>query len=916
MFTHFRKSYILNRDILRTIIFIGDDTLSSKKLMIIDGNSLLYRAFYALPPLNTAEGIYTNGVYGFLTMFYRVTEEYKPDYLTVVFDKKGPTFRHKEYKDYKAGRKKTPDELLSQFPILKDVLDTMNVTRYELDGFEADDLAGTLVKLGEENDLDVLAITGDKDYLQLASDKTKILLTRRGITDMDIYDYDAVVEKYELTPTQFIDLKGLMGDKSDNIPGVPRVGEKTGIKLLKDYDSIDGIYENICMVKGKLKENLIEFRHQAFMSQMLSKIITNIPMDVDIEDMKVKEPNQQELYEIYEKLEFKRFLENIDDDVINENEKNKVTLEYELIEDMKDSKKLFKNLEKKGEFIFKTVHEDGSLRGELLGMAIKYNGEVNYYIDLTKIDQEEFFSEFKDILENNEIKKISHDIKEEIIILLRYGIDLKGLGFDSMIGQYILDPSQGNYELNMLAREYLKINIDSEEDVLGKGKKKKNFKDLETEDLINFFIDKVDSIYKMTITMEKIIEEQDMHELFYDVELPLASVLANMEYNGFTVDKDQLSVLGEELDKKIEYLTSEIYKYSEDEFNINSPKQLGEVLFNTLELPVIKKTKTGYSTNAEVLDKLKDKHPIIENIIEYRQIVKLKSTYVDGLINVIDEDTHKVHSSFNQTITTTGRISSTEPNLQNIPIRTEEGRKIRKVFTPSSNDYTLVDADYSQIELRVLAHISDDPKLKEAFYTGEDIHTKTASEVFGVSLEDVTPDMRSNAKAVNFGIIYGISDFGLSRDLDISIADAKKYIDNYLGNYVKVKEFMDNIVKEGKKKGYVDTILNRKRYLPELNSRNYNIRSFGERMAMNTPIQGSAADIIKVAMVKVYKELKNRDLKSKLILQVHDELIIETHKDEVDEVKKLLKDLMESAVKLSVPLKVDMVTGDSWYDTK
>lgn len=890
--------------------------MSSKKLMIIDGNSLLFRAFYALPPLTTAEGICTNGVYGFLTMFYKVVDEYKPDYLTVVFDKKGPTFRHKEYQEYKAGRSKTPDELSVQFPLLKEVLDTLNITRYELDGFEADDLAGTLVKLGEEKGLDVIAITGDKDYLQLASDKTKILLTRRGITDMDIYDYDTVVEKYELTPTQFIDLKGLMGDKSDNIPGVPRVGEKTGIKLLKDYDSIDGIYENICMIKGKLKENLIEYRHQAFMSKKLATIITHIPMDVDIEDMAVKEPNDKELYKLYEKLEFKRFIENMDDDIISENEKNKPALEYNLIENLEDSKRLFEKISKKGEMVFKIAHDESPLRGEILGVAIKIDDQENYYIDMTNIDDKEFFSDFKEILENREIKKFGHQIKDEIIILLRYDIDLKAVEFDSMIGQYLLDPSQGNYELETLTKEYLKENIQNEEDILGKGKKKKSFKDLELEDLSSFFVDKVDSIYKIRLTMEKIIEEQDMEELFYDVELPLASVLGDMEYRGFTVDKEALSVIGVELDKRIEELKIEIYKYSEGDFNINSPKQLGDVLFNRLELPVIKKTKTGYSTNAEVLEKLKDSHPIIESVIEYRQIVKLKSTYVDGLINLIDDETHKVHSSFNQTITTTGRISSTEPNLQNIPIRTEEGRKIRKVFTASSDDYILVDADYSQIELRVLAHISDDPKLKEAFYTDEDIHTKTASEVFGVALEDVTPAMRSNAKAVNFGIIYGISDFGLSRDLNIARDEAKTYIDNYLGNYIKVQEFMENIVKEGKKKGYVDTILKRKRYLPELKSRNFNIRSFGERMALNTPIQGSAADIIKVAMVRVYCELKEKKLRSRLILQVHDELIIETHKDELEEVKELLKNVMETAVKLSVPLKVDMETGESWYDTK
>lgn len=890
--------------------------MSSKKLMIIDGNSLLFRAFYALPPLSTTEGIYTNGVYGFLTMFYKVTEEYNPEYITVVFDKKGPTFRHEEYEDYKAGRKKTPNELLSQFPILKEILDVLNIKRYELDGFEADDLAGTLIKLGEKNNLDIIAITGDKDYLQLASNKTKILLTRKGITEMDIYDYDEVLEKYDLTPTQFIDLKGLMGDKSDNIPGVPGIGEKTGIKLLKQYDSIDGIYENICLIKGKLKENLIEFRHQAFMSKKLSEIITNIPLDVNIEDMAVREPEYEKLYEIYEKLEFKRFLENIGSEGLSEKKEDRVRLDYNLIDEITDIEILFKELEEKGEFVFKTVHDNQSLRGEVLGIALKHNDEKNYYIDLTKIDDEEFFGKFKIILENKEIKKTSHNIKEEIIILLRYNIDLRGIEFDSMIAKYLLDPSQGNYELEELTKEYLNRTIASEEEVLGKGKKKISFKDLDSEDLIEFFIDKIDSIYNIKIVMMDLIEEQDMEELFYDVELPLASVLADMEYRGFSVDEDKLKELGNEFDEKIENLKCEIYKYSNEEFNINSPKQLGEVLFNELELPVIKKTKTGYSTNAEVLEKLKDSHPIIDSIIEYRQMVKLKSTYVDGLINLIDKETKKVHSSFNQTITTTGRISSTEPNLQNIPIRTEEGRKIRTVFVPKNEDYTLVDADYSQIELRVLAHISDDSKLKEAFFTNEDIHTKTASEVFNVAIEDVTSRMRSDAKAVNFGIIYGISDFGLSRDLNISKSEAKKYIDNYLGNYVKVKEFMDNIVKEGKKKGYVDTILNRRRYLPELKSRNFNIRSFGERMAMNTPIQGSAADIIKVAMVKVYFELKNRNLKSKLILQVHDELIVETHRDEIEEVKKLVKDNMEKAVKLSVPLKVDMQTGDSWYDTK
>ena len=889
--------------------------MSSKKLMIIDGNSLLHRAFHALPPLTTRDGIYTNGVYGFLTMFYKVTDEYKPDYITVVFDKKGPTFRHKEFDAYKAGRMKTPNELSGQFAILKEVLDTLKIKRYELDGFEADDLAGTLAKLGEEKGLDVIALTGDKDYLQLASDNTKILLTRKGITEMDIFDFDAVVEKYELTPTQFIDLKGLMGDKSDNIPGVPSVGEKTGIKLLKQYESIEGIYENICLISGKLKERLIEFRHQAFMSKRLATIITHIPLEFDIEELKIEEPDENKLYELYSKLEFKSFLDKIDSKVRAEKEENKVSLEFSLIEEISEIRELIKEIESAKEFVIKIVYEESPLKGEVIGAAIKCRSK-NYYIDLQKLDASQFFSEFKAVLEDSEIKKISHNIKQEIIVLLRYGIDLKGIAFDSMIAQYILDPSQGKYDLEVLARQYLNMNLTSEEDLLGKGKKKQQLKDIEENVLKEHYIDKVDSIYQMMFTMQKLIEEQDMNELFYDVELPLTNVLADMEYRGFTVDDVQLRELGVEFDKKIELLTHEIYEYSEVEFNINSPKQLGEILFNKLNLPVIKKTKTGYSTNAEVLEKLNDEHPIIEKIVEYRQIVKLKSTYVDGLLNLIDKDTHKVHSSFNQTITTTGRISSTEPNLQNIPIRTEEGRKIRKVFIPKNSDYTLVDADYSQIELRILAHIADDPKMKEAFEQGVDIHTKTASEVFHVPLDEVTPLMRSNAKAVNFGIIYGISDFGLSRDLNIPRAESKIYIDNYLENYEKVKEFMENIVVEGKKKGYVDTILHRKRYLPELKSSNFNIRSLWERLAMNTPIQGSAADIIKVAMVKVYCELKKLNLKSKLILQVHDELIIETHRDELEQVKALLKNLMETAVVLSVPLKVDMEVGDTWYDTK
>ncbi|WIV10518.1 DNA polymerase I [Proteiniborus sp. MB09-C3] len=894
-----------------------------KRFMIIDGNSLLHRAFHALPPLMTKDGIYTNGVYGFLTMFYKVTEEYKPDYISVVFDRKAPTFRHIEFEEYKAGRAKTPDELGMQFPILKEIIDNMNIHRVELDGFEADDLAGTLSKIGEKNGLEVVLVTGDKDYLQLASDKTKVLLTRKGISNIEVFDKQAVIERYELTPQQFIDLKGLMGDKSDNIPGVPGVGEKTGIKLLKEFNSIEGIYNNIEKVDGKkLKEKLIEYRNQAIMSRRLSEIITSVPINVKLEDLILEEPNVEELLNIYKKLEFNSLLGRLNlnkDTKKDTSNAEKLFPEANIIKEKEYLKHILKEIESSKSMIFKYIIDgDHPLIDDILGIGISISEKTSYYVDLTEgnICVEDFFDSFKYVLENDKIKKIGHNIKEEILVSLRYGVDINGIIFDSMIGQYLLNPSQNDYSLKVLADDYLNIDIEGKESLLGTGKNKKTFGQLFQADRVSYMSNELGIISRLKDIIENTIVSQNMDTLFYEVEIPLISVLANMEYLGFTVDEEKLKELGRELDGKIDILTQSIFDIAGEEFNINSPKQLGEILFERLKLPAVKKTKTGYSTNAEVLESLAEIHPIAEKILEYRQLVKLKSTYVDGLISVIDENTGKVHSSFNQTITTTGRISSTEPNLQNIPIRTEEGRKIRKVFVPSNSDYTLVDADYSQIELRVLASISDDPKLKEAFFTGEDIHRKTASEVFDVKLEDVTQLMRSRAKAVNFGIVYGISDYGLARDLKISKKEAKLYIDNYLKNYVKVKEYMKNIIDEGKSKGYVETILHRRRYLPELSSRNFNIRSFGERMAMNTPIQGSAADIIKLAMVNVYNELKKRGLKSRLILQVHDELIIEAHKEEVEEVKTLLKDLMENAIPLNVPLSVDMETGDSWYDTK
>lgn len=890
--------------------------MGDKKLMLIDGNSLLHRAFYALPQLSTKEGVFTNGVYGFLTMFYRINDEYKPDYIGVVFDRKSPTFRHKEYVDYKAGRKKTPSELGMQFPILKDVLEKLNINTMELDGFEADDLAGTLAKFGEENDLKVILVTGDKDYLQLATDKTEVLITRKGISEIDCYDRNAMLEKYGITPLQFIDLKGLMGDKSDNIPGVPGVGEKTALKLLLEYGSIENIYENIDeLKKGKLKENLIENRQLAFMSKRLATIVTNVPLNINLDDFKVEEPNNTELYEIYSKLEFKSLLSRLS--LNNTIDEKDFSNEYLIIKDTDKINEIINDIKKDKTFAFKfVVNGENSLLHDVIGKVLKINENKTYYIDFLELDINEIMSKFKSVFEDENIKKIGHNLKEDFLILLRYDIGLNGIKFDSFIGQYLIDATKSSYSLKEIAREYLRVEIKDEEDLLGKGKSKKNILDISLEERSKFFVDNINVLYNSKELILNKIKEYDMEYLFNEVEMKLIEVLASMEFYGFKVDVEKLKSLGQEFEVIIDKLTKEIYLLSEEEFNINSPKQLGNILFEKLGLKSIKKTKTGHSTSAEVLEKLKNEHEIIEKILEYRHITKLKSTYVDGLTVLIDKKTNRVHSKFNQAITTTGRISSTEPNLQNIPIKTEEGRQIRKVFVPENEDYKLVDADYSQIELRVMAHLSDDEKLKEAFFTGEDIHTKTASEVFGVNKEEVTSLMRGRAKAVNFGIIYGISDFGLSRDLNITKKEAKQYIDNYLNHYEKVKKYMDDSIERGKEDGFITTILNRRRFLPELNSSNFNIRSFGERLAMNTPIQGSAADIIKVAMINVYNELKRKSMKSRLILQVHDELIIEAHKEELESVKEILKTLMENAVELSVPLKADMDVGDSWYDTK
>ncbi|WP_300276826.1 DNA polymerase I [Peptacetobacter sp.] len=880
-----------------------------KRLIIIDGNSIINRAFYALPQtMDNKEGLHTNAIYGFTTMLFKMIELYKPTHISVAFDRKAPTFRHKEYSEYKAGRKKMPQELFEQMQPLKELLDAFKIERFEIDGYEADDIIGTISKEAENKGFDVFIVTGDKDAIQLASHKTTTLITKKGVADVEEYNYDSVIEKYEMTPTQFIDLKGLMGDKSDNIPGVPGVGEKTGIKLLKQFGNIENLIENTDELKGSIKKKIEENKDEAIHSKWLATIVRDVPIEFDLDKMIFGDFNIDEVVEKFQFLKFNSLIKRLMEISGKENidEKSDINIDYSV-----DLKTLIKAIKEKKKFAFKTVTKTGNiLEKNIIAMYITLNGDNIYYIPESEIDN------FKDILEDEKINKYGYNMKEDYIAFMPYGIKLNNMSFDIAIAEYLIDSTSTNTsECASIAMKYLMKSIKTKEELLGKGVKAKRFEDLDRDNLSNYISSVLYTVINAIPKMEEEIKNTKIEELFNDVEMPLVEVLANMEYTGIKVDENMLSELGVEFTKIISSLEKEIFEYAGEEFNINSPKQLGVILFEKLDLPVIKKTKTGYSTNAEVLEKLKDKHPIIDKIGEYRQIVKLNSTYVEGLTSLINPIDKRIHSTFNQTITTTGRISSTEPNLQNIPVRMEIGRRLRAVFV-SDEEKRLVDADYSQVELRVLAHMSEDPHMIEAFEHGEDIHRKTASQVFNVDIKDVTPELRSAAKAVNFGIIYGKTDYGLSEDLNIPVPKAKEYIESYFGKYEKIKEFMDNVIETAEKEGYSKTMFNRRRYIPEIKSKNFMERNRGKRAAMNAPIQGSAADIIKIAMVNVFRRLEKENLNAKLILQVHDELIVEAPIDELKIVEKIVREEMENAVEMKVKLTVDLNTGVSWYETK
>lgn len=883
-----------------------------KRLLIIDGSSLFFRAFYALPLLKTKKGLYTNAIYGFVMMLENAIEKIDPSNVVVCFDMKGKTFRNDIYGDYKGTRQKTPSELEQQFPLVRDILKMMNIKVLESPVYEADDIAGTLSKKASEEGYETYLLTGDKDYYQLVDENTKVLLTRKGIKEMDVISVESIKEDFGITPEQFIDLKGLMGDNSDNIPGVPGVGEKTGLKLIHQFETMENLYDHVDEVSGKkLKEKLNDNKAQAFMSKKLGTIVRNVPIDEEIEDFKKQEYDFENLSNMYREFEFNSLLDRLPSEY--HKEEIAMSSEENFVWDDLEIDEIIKNIKSKKSFSFKII-TDGKIyeNVEPLYLVLKAKDENPNFI---KLNNSEDLLKFREIFEAEEIEILGHSLKEDLITLLHLGIDFKNIAHDSIIAEYLLNSTQSDYDINNLTNAYFSRGYKDEEELLGKGKKKKGFKDLSEEELKTYFAFYLNAIYKLReVQINKIIE-QEMTELYYEVELPLVEVLSSMELIGINTKESVLDEIGLSLNDKIKDLEEKIYAESGEEFNINSPKKLGEILFEKMGFPVIKKTKTGYSTAADVLEKLKGHGEIVDYVLEYRKLTKLKSTYVDGLKELINKDTGRIHSHFNQTVTSTGRISSTEPNLQNIPIRTEEGRLIRKSLL-ASEDHLLVDADYSQIELRVLANLSKDKNMIDAFLDDDDIHARTASEVFKVPLDEVTPLLRSQAKAVNFGIVYGISDYGLSQNLNIPRKEAGTYIDNYLEHYSGIKDYMDEEIKKGKEIGYVKTILNRRRYIPELNAKNFNIRSFGERVALNTPIQGSAADIIKIAMVKVYKSLKENNLKSKLILQIHDELIVDADKNEVKEVEKLMKDLMENAVKMDIPLKIDMQVGSSLYETK
>lgn len=875
--------------------------MTTKKIVLLDGNSLAYRAFFALPLLTNDNGIHTNAVYGFTMMLQNILKEEQPTHVLVAWDAGKTTFRHSTFSEYKGGRQKTPPELSEQFPYLRKLLNAFNIPQYELDNFEADDIIGTLSRKASEEAAKTVVISGDKDLTQLATDSTTVCITRKGITDMEIYTPSHIEEKYGIEPLQIIDMKGLMGDASDNIPGVPGVGEKTALKLLKEYGSVENVYRSLDAISGKkLKENLTNNEEQAYMSKQLATIEVNAPITIELQDLSYNGADEEQLTALYKELKFTTLLEKMGVEGVESEPVEAIEVETKhklTADDLSDQMAV--HLE---------MMDDNYLTSELFGLALTYGKRV-LYVSLDDLKQDD---DLKNWLADPTTKKFTTDAKALFAALAAIEIPVTGIDFDLTLAAYIVNPSLTFDDVSEAAASVGWNGIEKDEKIYGKGAKKAT---PEPEVIAQHAGTKAVAVWNLVDTVTEKLQQNEQYELYHNLELPLAIILGKMESTGVKTDLATLETIGTELTRRLEHLELTIYELAGQSFNINSPKQLGVILFEKIGLTPIKKTKTGYSTAADVLEKLAPEHEIIEHILLFRQLGKLKSTYIDGLSKEIHED-GKIHTRFQQALTQTGRLSSINPNLQNIPIRLEEGRKIRAAFVPSEPNWIMFAADYSQIELRVLAHISQDKKLIDAFRADEDVHTKTAMDVFGVTKEEVTSNMRRAAKAVNFGIVYGISDYGLSQSLDIPRKEAAEFIDTYLTSFPGVKQYMDDIIVDAKQRGFVSTMMNRRRYLPDITSSNFNLRGFAERTAMNTPIQGTAADIIKKAMIDMDKRLEAEGLQARMLLQVHDELIFEAPKEELEQLKKIVPEVMESALVLDVPLKVDSAYGASWYDTK
>lgn len=901
----------------------------NKTMYLIDGSAMFYRAYFAFirNPLINSKGENTSATFGFVNSLIKILDTENPDYIAVMYDTKQPTFRHEMYEEYKSTRAKMPDDLVEQIPRIKKATEALNIFSFEVDGFEADDLIGTVARQAEAKGIEVWMVTGDKDFFQLVTDNVKVYNPKSGSSEPEKYDREGVKEKFGVYPEQVIDKLALMGDSSDNVPGIPGIGKKTADSLLEQFGDLESILENHEQIKAKgVRKKVSENIELAKLSKELVIIKTDVGLDYSLDDLKRKEYNYELSKKLLMELEFGRILKHVlgeaEGDAPEEAQAQQAKADYHTITDIKELKSIIKKMSSVKEIAVDTETTSiKALEAELVGISLSAQAGEAYYLPLKHQEGENLLFEetlelIKPLLENKKVQKIGQNIKYDNEVFHRYDIDINPIGFDTMLAAYVVDPSSRDKSLDFLTLKHFDYKMTPISELIGSGKKQKTFDTVPVDTASFYACEDADYTYRLRGVLAPKLQELDMHNLYYNIELPLVTILTSMEEAGIRVDKKFLATLSKKMEKQLEKLTEEIYEIAGGEFNINSTQQLSHILFEKLGLPTKGKTakKTGYSTDVTVLEELARIHDFPQHILDYRQLTKLKSTYIDAIPKLINPETGRVHTSFNQTIAATGRLSSTDPNLQNIPVRTDEGRQIRKAFVPRDDEHTLLVADYSQIELRILAHYAKDKSLIEAFKNNEDIHARTAAEVFGVALEEVTPEMRRSAKTANFAIIYGVSAFGLAQQTDMSMEEAKEFIETYFDRYPGIQKYMEAMKKQARDKGYVTTHFNRRRSLTEINSKNYNVRQFAERMAINTPIQGTAADMIKIAMIKIYDKLSS--MKSKMVLQVHDELVFDVYTEEVDKVKKIVKEGMEKAVKLDVPIVVEIGTGKNWLEAK